>query len=103
MVYTCASFRNKVDRGLLPALSLVYTLAFIDAINLPIARREGVDAELVGPFSVYKGRSFTDPSLQNLLVDHRYFIISATFFLPYILCVDPRNFCCTTGTRRSLS
>ena len=76
MVYTCASSRKKVDRGLLPALSLVYTLAFIGAINLPIARREGADAELVGPFSVYKDCLFTDPFWQNLLVDHRYFIIS---------------------------
>lgn len=40
-------FRRKVDYGLLPPLSLVYTLAFIDAINLAVARREGADEEFV--------------------------------------------------------
>ncbi|KAI5124299.1 hypothetical protein M0805_008907 [Coniferiporia weirii] len=71
-VFEKRTLRN-VDKRLLPVLALLYASAFIDATNLSMARRAGADRDF------------------NLLVGHRYYIVSFVFYVPYILLQLPFN------------
>ncbi|KAL5511770.1 hypothetical protein ACEPAH_4988 [Sanghuangporus vaninii] len=65
--------RRKLDRRLIPVLGVLYAVAFIDATNIFVARREGADTDF------------------NLLIDHRSYLVSFVFFLPTIFLQFPLN------------
>ncbi|KAF8229045.1 MFS general substrate transporter [Tricholoma matsutake] len=64
---------RKVDIWLLPLLGMLYALALIDRTNLGVARIAGMDADL------------------KLSVGSRYSIVSAIYFVPYIIFQLPSN------------
>ena len=63
---------RKCDLHVIPAIALLYSLAFIDRINIGNARLQGLEKDLH-----MKG--------------HDYNIALFIFFIPYILCEVPAN------------
>lgn len=64
---------RKIDLRLLPLLGMLYALALIDRTNLGVARIAGMERDL------------------ELSVGSRYSIVSALYFIPYIIFQLPSN------------
>ncbi|KAG5651625.1 hypothetical protein H0H81_008002 [Sphagnurus paluster] len=64
---------RKIDLRLLPLLGMLYALALIDRTNLGVARIAGMDRDL------------------KLSIGYRYSIVSALYFIPYIIFQLPSN------------